>query len=157
MSAAQRLSAAMIAAVAAVASIGIWSLAEEPDPWTAAKGAPQAAAALYQQGLDAAHGGEFARALALFEKAGAEDKDNADILTMTAFCQRKLGQLDAAFAAYRRALALKPRNPQAREYLGEAHLQALLAEIETLRGYGAEGKEPLEHLKKAVKDATAKL
>jgi Tfp pilus assembly protein PilF len=142
---------------AAVTAMGLWSRAEEPDPWTPANAAPKAVQTLYQQGLDAAHAEDYAKALGFFESALAKDKDNADILTMTAFSQRKLGRLDAAFETYRKALALKPRHAKAREYLGEAHLQAALKELETLRGYGDEGKEEAARLKAALQGAAAKL
>ena len=74
---------------------------------------------------------------------------------MLAFSQRKLGKFDDAFANYSKALKLRPRFPEAREYLGEAHIQAALREIETLKSYGVDGKEQLGDLVKALKDAAA--
>ena len=50
---------------------------------------------------------------------------------------------------------LRPKFPEAREYLGEAHIQAAIREIETLKSYGADGKEELADLVKALKDAAA--
>jgi len=63
-------------------------------------------------------------------------------LTYIGFAYRKLGDLDAAFAHYGRALAADPNFTVARAYLGEAHLVlgrrdragAELAEIETRCG-----------------------
>jgi len=53
---------------------------------------------------------------------------------MLAFTQRKTGHLDDAFRNYRRALEISRPFPQAREYLGEAHIQAALQQVEILRG-----------------------
>ena len=155
MKTAHRLGAALVVAALMVA-VGLWSRAEEP-VWEKTSSANKEAQALYKDGTEAAHGGDYAKALGLFEKALAKDKANADVLTMIAFSQRKLDRLDAAFETYRKALELKPKHAKAREYLGEAHLQAALKELETLRGYGADAKGEAEDLRKALKDAAAKL
>ena len=48
---------------------------------------------------------------------------------MLAFSERKQGNLDEAFEYYAKALALRPKFPEAREYLAEAHIQAALKEL----------------------------
>jgi Flp pilus assembly protein TadD len=57
-------------------------------------------------------------------KAAAEEPGNADIQNWLGFAQRKLGNLDAAFAAYEAALKLNPKHKLAHEYIGEAYLLA---------------------------------
>jgi tetratricopeptide (TPR) repeat protein len=46
----------------------------------------------------------------------------ADVQNWLGFAQRKQGNLDAAFAAYDKALKLNPRHKAAHEYIGEAYL-----------------------------------
>ncbi|MBI3549311.1 MAG: tetratricopeptide repeat protein [Elusimicrobia bacterium] len=151
---------ASLAAAAALAAFGgappvlFAASTEWPDP---AKAGAAKAGDPYAKGLAAAKAGEYEKALPLFEQANAASKDNPDVLNMLAFTQRKLGRLDDAFANYRRALDLRPKFPEAREYLGEAHLQALLLQIEMLEGYGAEGKEQARELKNSLAAAAAKL
>jgi tetratricopeptide (TPR) repeat protein len=88
-----------------------------------------------------------------FEKAYEMDDEDPEILNMLAFTMRKTGDLEGAFAFYEQALALRERFPQAREYLGEAHLQAALLQIQILAGYGAEGEAELAALLDALKRA----
>ena len=57
-------------------------------------------------------------------KAATAEPSNADIQNWLGFAQRKLGNLDAAFAAYQEALKLNPRHKHAHEYIGEAYLLA---------------------------------
>jgi tetratricopeptide (TPR) repeat protein len=124
---------------------------------------PAAAAALtpeadvYHQGVTASKQKDYSRAMALFQQALRSDPHNPDVLNMLAFSLRKSGHLDEAFEYYRRALEIKPQFPEAREYLGEAHLQAALREIQKLRSYGAGGQEDLQDLTKAFKTAAATL
>jgi tetratricopeptide (TPR) repeat protein len=119
--------------------------------------ADKVVAAVYQKGMDAAQAGDYAAALAHFEAADKKAKDRPEVLNMLAYSQRKLGRLDEAFANYDRALKLKPRFPEAREYLAEAHLQAALRELETIKGYGPEGEKQAAALKAALKSAAEKL
>jgi Tfp pilus assembly protein PilF len=65
---------------------------------------------------------------------------------MLAFTQRKLGDLDAAFANYAKALELRPDFPQAREYLAEAHLQAAMAQMKILRDSGKDAEAEVAQL-----------
>jgi Flp pilus assembly protein TadD len=57
-------------------------------------------------------------------KAAAAEPLNADIRNWLGFSQRKLGNLEAAFAAYNEALKLNPSHKAAHEYIGEAYVQA---------------------------------
>ncbi|MGQ0720090.1 MAG: tetratricopeptide repeat protein [Candidatus Eiseniibacteriota bacterium] len=108
---------------------------------------------MYQRGMELAEAGKFEEALVRFEQANKKRKNDAEILNMLAFCQRKTGDLEHAFENYGKALEIRPDFPQAREYLGEAHLQAALQQVEILRGYGAEGEKELGRLVAAVKMA----
>jgi tetratricopeptide (TPR) repeat protein len=101
--------------------------------------------------------GNFAEAEKFFTEAAKADARNAEAYNMLAYSQRKQGKLDPAFANYRKALYLHPRFPEAREYLGEAHIQAVLQEIKTLKSYGAEGDEQLRELVAALKAAAEEL
>ena len=112
---------------------------------------------VYHQGVSATKQKNYARAVALFQQALQTDPHNPDVLNMLAFSLRKSGHLDEAFDYYRQALEIKPQFPEAREYLGEAHLQAALREIQTLESYGASGREDLQDLTKAFKSAAAGL
>lgn len=112
---------------------------------------------LYDQGVTASKNNDFQGALIFFEAALSEDRNNPDILNMLAHTQRKLGMIDEALANYKKALELRPRFPEAREYLGEAYIEAALREIETLKSYGSDAGEELEDLTKDFKEAAEKL
>jgi tetratricopeptide (TPR) repeat protein len=114
-------------------------------------------AEMFQRGMELVKEGKLEDALSRFENAHKKDKKNPDVLNMLAYTQRKLGKLDEAFENYKKALALRSRFPEAREYLGEAHIQAALQQIEVLRGYGDEGAEQLAKLSKALREAAASL
>lgn len=118
---------------------------------------PSEAMRLYDQGVQADKAGDDKAALEFFRKALKKDKKNPDIINMLAHSERKLGMLNEAIEDYWTALKLRPRFPEAREYMGEAYIQAALKEIETLKSYGKDGEEQRETLVKAFKDAAAKL
>ena len=115
------------------------------------------AESLYKKGQAADKAGDNTAALKYFQEALKLDKKNPDIINMLAHSERKLGMLNEAITDYWIALKLKPRFPEAREYMGEAYIQAALKEIDTLKSYGEEGDEQREDLIKAFKDAAAKL
>lgn len=111
----------------------------------------------YQKGVDRANQGQYEEALSLFKKALKEEPNNADVLNMLAYSQRKTGKVERAIENYKKALSIRPQFPEAREYLGEAYLQAALEQLKTLEEYGAEGEEQHRELKQAIRDAAAKL
>jgi len=125
--------------------------------WTSSADQKAPAVSLYDQGMQASNGQDYKTALGLFQQALRADPNNPDIINMVAHSQRKLGLTKEALENYDKALALRPHFPEAREYLGEAYLQAALEEVETLRGYGVEGKEQLEDLISAIKEASNSL
>jgi len=112
---------------------------------------------LYDQGLAASQANDFQKALPLFEQALRNDPNNPDILNMLAHAQRKIGLIDESIANYKKALELRPKFPEAHEYLGEAYMQAAMREVETLKNYGNDGKEELEDLSGDIKEETQKL
>jgi Tfp pilus assembly protein PilF len=122
-----------------------------------AKPQTPAETSLYEQGVEASHNNDFQKALELFDQALREDPNNPDIINMLAHSQRKTGKIDEALANYKKALEIRPNFPEAREYLGEAYIQAALREVEILKTYGSNGKEELEDLTKAIKEAGEKL
>src|SRR5277367_2150293 len=117
----------------------------------------KAVVSLYDQGVAANNNNDFQKALPLFEQALRDDPNNPDILNMLAHAQRKIGLIDESIANYKKALELRPRFPEAHEYLGEAYIQAALREIETLKNYGNDGKEELEDLSEFIKEAGQKV
>jgi len=108
----------------------------------------QQVVSLYDQGVAAGKNNDFKKAVNLFEKALKKDKNNPDTLNMLAHAQRKTGLIDKALENYKRALDLRPNFPEAREYLGEAYIQAALRELDTLKSYGKSGEEQAEDLTK---------
>ena len=80
--------------------------------------------------------------------------NDPDILNMLAYTQRKTGELDRAIDNYKRALDLRPDFPQAREYLGEAYLQAALAQLKWLDDKGTGAERERDQLLRKVHEAT---
>ena len=64
----------------------------------------------------------YAKSLGKFEEAVKLDDTLAEAWNYVGYSNRKLGNYDAALAAYEKALALKPGYPDALEYRGEAYL-----------------------------------
>jgi len=119
--------------------------------------APETAMSLYDKGVAADKACDNAAALDYFMGAQKLDSKNPEILNMLAHSERKLGMLNEAINDYWTALKLKPRFPEAREYMGEAYLQAALSEIDTLEGYGKDGEQQRDSLIRAFKTAAAAL
>jgi len=115
------------------------------------------AVSLYDQGIEASHHHDFQKALPLFEQALKEDPNNPDILNMLAHSQRETGDIDAALVNYKKAIELRPKFPEAHEYLGETYIQAALREVEILKSYGSDGKEELEDFSEDTKESVEKL
>lgn len=117
----------------------------------------KATQSVYQQGVDRANEGQYEEALSLFKKALKQEPKNPEVLNMLAFSQRKTGKVDQAIENYKKALSIRPRFPEAREYLGEAYLQAALEQLKTLEQYGTEGEEQYRELKQAIAEAAGKI
>jgi len=110
----------------------------------------------YEQGLAHVEAGDFKAARKAFEAAQRKAPGNADVLNMLAYSLRKNGQLERAIATYGKALRLRPRFPQAREYLAEAYLQAALRELSTLEGYGEDARSERDQLIRSLEAAAAR-
>jgi tetratricopeptide (TPR) repeat protein len=110
----------------------------------------------FERAEAAARSGDCRDAISQLVDVLRDAPGNAEAWNLLAYCQRKTGKLDEAFLNYRKALELKPEFPEAREYLGEAHLQAVLREIEILRGYGDVGQKELEQLVAALRETADK-
>jgi tetratricopeptide (TPR) repeat protein len=132
----------------------------EPEPQTTGEaGEPEQdeAAQMYARGMELVEKGEYEEARERFEQANKKRKNDPEFLNMLAYTQRKTGEMEKAFENYEKALKIQPEFPQAREYLGEAHLQAVLLQVETLRGYGDKGKQDYDELVAALKRAAETL
>ena len=78
----------------------------------------------YAAGKQALDRKDWNEAVRRFKQAALRDPDNADLQNYLRYSYRHLGQIDTAFAYYRRALELNPRHRGAHEYAGEAYLMA---------------------------------
>lgn len=147
----------MCAALAAMSAPARPSGSSPPPRETPASGGSteQTEASLFDKGMDLVKSEEWLEARKIFTQLEAQDPKNPEVLNMLAYTQRKTGELDEALANYKRALDIKPKFPQAREYMAEAYLQAALRETETLRGYGGSGEEELAKLVHAFQEAAA--
>jgi len=117
----------------------------------------KSAVKLYDQGMEANKNGDYQKAKTLFEQALSVNSNNPDILNMLAHTQLKVGLIDDSLENYKKALQLRPRFPEAREYLGETYIQAALRELTTLKSYGPDGAEQAEDLEKEIKKAAGAL
>ncbi|MCE2967421.1 MAG: tetratricopeptide repeat protein [Phycisphaerales bacterium] len=110
------------------------------------------AADLYERGVTLAKAGKFADALSVFEEADKVQPDDADITNMRAFTMRKTGKVRESLDVYAKALKLRDKFPEAREYLGEAYLHLAHEQLKTLRDYGQEGEQDFFRLQQRFKD-----
>lgn len=108
---------------------------------------------MFDRGMQLVKEGDYEGARERFEKAVKKKKDNPDYVNMLAYTQRKTGNLPDAFENYEKALGMRPNFPQAREYLGEAHIQAALLQVDVLRKAGPSGAKELEQLAAAFRKA----
>jgi tetratricopeptide (TPR) repeat protein len=111
----------------------------------------------YEQGMDLVKSEDWSGALKIFEELAVQQPRNPDVLNMLAYTQRKTGNFEGAFENYNKALAIKPKFPEAREYLAEAHLQAALREMQTLAGYGSSGEDEVAKLADAFQEAASQV
>ena len=66
---------------------------------------------------------EYQAAIDKLQAALEETPDDADLLNLTAYSQRKLQRFDEALVNYQKALKIDPEHLGANEYLGELYLQ----------------------------------
>jgi len=66
---------------------------------------------------------KYQQAITELDEALRDDPDNADMLNLVAYSQRKLKNFDIALDYYQQALRIEPEHRGANEYLGELYLQ----------------------------------
>jgi len=66
---------------------------------------------------------KYQQAITALDEALRDDPDNADMLNLMAYSQRKLKHFDIAMDYYQQALRIEPQHRGANEYLGELYLQ----------------------------------
>lgn len=66
---------------------------------------------------------KYDMAISELEKALIKLPDDADLLNLLAYSQRKMMRFDDAMVNYQKALQIEPRHRGANEYLGELYLQ----------------------------------
>jgi cytochrome c-type biogenesis protein CcmH/NrfG len=85
----------------------------------------------FRAGVDAWKKKDWPQLLARMQTVVKREPNNADAWNYMGYAARQQGDLDNAFKYYERALQIDPAHRDAREYLGEAYLQAgKLAEAE---------------------------
>ncbi len=65
----------------------------------------------------------FDQAIEKLDQALEKSPEDADILNLMAYSQRKLKRYDVALVYYQKALSIEPDHRGANEYLGELYLQ----------------------------------
>jgi tetratricopeptide (TPR) repeat protein len=98
---------------------------------------------------------KYQAAIDQLQVALKDDPDDADLLNLTAYSQRKLQRFDEALINYQKALQIEPDHRGANEYLGELYLQMgqLDKALERLRVLDKEcffGCEEYDELKQAI-------
>lgn len=68
-------------------------------------------------------GEKYQQAITELDKALVDAPDDADLLNLMAYSNRKLGNFDSAMDYYLKALKIDPDHRGANEYLGELYLQ----------------------------------
>jgi Flp pilus assembly protein TadD len=110
----------------------------------------------------AAHGRrDWKASAAHLQRAERRVPDDADLQNSLGHALRQLGDFDAAFRHYRKALALDPRHRGAHEYIGEAYLlvgdlAAAQRHLELLRAICVLPCEELRDLEQAIAAHAAK-
>jgi len=79
---------------------------------------------LFNEAQRSVEGGDYKGGLAALQDLARGGLYHSDLFNLIGYAQRKLGDLDAAFASYRKALGLNPAHKGAHEYIGEAYLTA---------------------------------
>jgi predicted Zn-dependent protease len=151
------LGSALVLALGIATVHGSGSANREPATKTPAADNQTEAQSPYDQAMDLVKSEQYEDARKIFEDLAAKTPDNPDVVNMLAYTQRKTGDLDEALRNYQRALKLRPKFPEAHEYLGEAYLQAAMREMDTLRGFGGSGKDEVQKLNDAFQAAAAQL
>ena len=97
--------------------------------------------------------GRYDEALATLDLL--RNPNTAEALNYRGYATRKLGRLDEGIDYYRRSVALDPRYPLVREYLGEAFvikgdMGSAKAQLQAIKGICGTGCEQYKHLAEAI-------
>ena len=108
---------------------------------------------LYDEGRALALAGYYDNALDTLN--AIRNKNDAMVLTMIGYSERKSGNYDAGLAYYAKALAIDPSNINTHEYLGEAYaekgqLDLAKAELVKVAAVGGTASEQYQDLAKAI-------
>ncbi|MBG1231024.1 hypothetical protein F8B91_01590 [Aestuariivirga litoralis] len=108
---------------------------------------------LYHQGWVLAKAGEYDWAIEVL--SSIKNQNNADVLTMLGYSNRKAGRFEVGFAYYDQALALDPKFIRAREYLGEGlvaqgKIDLAKVQLDEIRKISGTGSEEYKDLAKAI-------
>lgn len=114
---------------------------------------PDKALTDYADALLKAH--RYREALGVLDLLG--NPNTAVALNYRGYATRKLGRIDEGIGYYLKSVALDPRYPQVREYLGEAYLlkgdlRDAQAQLEAIRAICGTTCEAYEHLEVALAD-----
>lgn len=82
-----------------------------------------ASSPLYGAAQEAIEKQDFAAAVPLLQQVTTQEPQNADAWNLLGYSNRKLGNMDAAAAAYDTALKINPGHLGALEYQGEMYVQ----------------------------------
>ena len=96
-----------------------------------------------------AKAGRYEEALAMLDTV--KDQNTAEVLNYRGYATRKLGRTDEGISYYLKSVAMDPKYPKVREYLGEAYVikgqidlaKDQLKTIQTLCGTGCEEYQDL--------------
>ncbi len=83
--------------------------------------APQSEYSLAKQAIK---DGDYGVAIDKLTRLHEEDPNNADVLNLLGYGNRRAGNFDQARGYYLQALAIEPKHRGANEYLGELYLEA---------------------------------
>lgn len=114
---------------------------------------PDKALTDYAETLNKAH--RYQDALSVLDLL--KNPNTAVALNYRGYATRKLGRVDEGIGYYLRSVAIDPKYPQVREYLGEAYLKkgdlaAAAAQLAAIKGICGTVCEAYEHLAVAIAD-----
>jgi tetratricopeptide (TPR) repeat protein len=114
---------------------------------------PDKALTDYAEALNRAH--RYQEALSVLDLL--KDPNTAEALHYRGYATRKLGRIDEGIGYYLRSVAIDPKYPQVREYLGEAYLKKgdlkdAQAQLAAIKGICGTVCEAYEHLSVAIAD-----
>lgn len=119
---------------------------------------PSASKASYEEGYEKAMAGEFSAAIDILKDVVSDDPKNADAWNMLGYSYRNIKDVNNAWDAYERALAIAPDHKGAHEYLGEWYLMqgdkaSANAQLDKLKALCPSGCTEVDTLEASIKKA----